>query len=180
MSDKTYRTTWVSHFHQAWPILLYALAMLALPIYMRYAHGLKDLRFETILAAVFFSLVFIPHLLIHLRYTLVTAGLSVAFSGDQETIVINSPDEKRVIKVREIERVELVVPRSLARHELFVYPWQIYGYAIFTLTSGEQFLITSLLLPGMEFPFELPNVITQERLYCWPPTPTRSSGKILG
>ena len=169
VSTTIYRASFINHLRQAWPIALYASIIPILPWWVSYFHGIDDPQFATIVASVLFGLVFFPHLLIHLRYSFVSSNLSVDFLDQEKEIVIKSDNYAKVIRDFDIESVDMVLPRSLARQEIFVYPWQIYGYAILKLVSGEEFLITSLVVPRLKFPFEFRNVNTRERLYCWPP-----------
>ena len=169
MSRKIYHASLTSHVRQGWPILIYALLLPGVPLYVHYVHGIEDLRFTILVTAAFFLLILVPHLLIHLRYTFLSSAVSVEFIDQPQEIVVKFGDQTKVIHNVDIETVDLVIPRSLARKEVFVYPWQLYGYAIINLRSGEKVLITSLVVPRLKFPFKLQNVNIRESLYCWPP-----------
>jgi hypothetical protein len=149
MTQMTFRASWKNHVRQAWSIVLYASLPIIVPVYLHYEHGIEDLRFATLVASAFFGLVFVPHFLIHLRYTLLSTGVSVQFDDLDRTITIKSRDQVKVIHDHDIESVDMVLPRSLARDEISVYPWQVYGYATLNLLSGENVLITSLVLPEL-------------------------------
>lgn len=139
------------------------------PAGARYALDVEDLRVSVLVAAALFSLVFIPHVLIHVRYSIVSRRSSIEFRADSNVIIFRSNGTTKLISEDDIQSVDMVLPRSLARNEIAAYPWQLYGYAILNLTSGEKLLVTSLLVPELAFPFEFRNLNTQEGLYCWPP-----------
>ena len=147
---------------------MYAALPIIVPVYLHRAHGIDDLAFVVWVSLSFFGLVFVPHLLIHLRYTRVSSGQRFQFDIRDRSITARLGADQRKFDKSEIVRTELIVPRSLARKEIIVYPWQQYGFARLYMNSGETILITSLVLPRLQFPFELQNVNVHEKLYCWP------------
>lgn len=169
MQGDRYNMSLRSHLIQAWPIAIFSSILVIIPAGAHYYLGIEDLRFPMLVALILFSLVFVPHLLIHLRYARVSSHFSIEFRANEKEIVVECGKYTKVIRDADIERVDMVLPRSLARNEIAVYPWQLYGYAVLKLTSGEKLLVTSLVVPKLKFPYKFRNVGVRIGLYCWPP-----------
>ena len=168
MSNEAYRVTWISHLRQGWPFFLYSLLLVGVPLYVHY-RGVKDLRVAVVSAIAFFCLFFIPHLLIHLRYAWVSRKMSISFDKNNSVLSINDGRTVKVFRLNDIKSTALVLPGPLAHDEAFFYPWQIYGYATIVTYAGQKNVVTSLLVPDLRFPVDLPNAVVHKRFYCWPP-----------
>jgi hypothetical protein len=95
--------------------------------------------------------------------------MSFRFNSREQQIQIRRRDLTRVVADSEIASVECVAHRSLVRNEVAMYPWQAYGYAVVRLESGEHFVVTTLAVPNLQWPYEFRKAKIREVLYPWPP-----------
>ncbi len=47
-------------------------------------------------------------------------------------------------------------------------PWDNYNYSVIHLKNGQQFVVTSLLVPNMDLPLEENKIKLRKRFYCYP------------
>jgi hypothetical protein len=89
----------------------------------------------------------IPTLLIHLTYFLINKNSSVTLKDN--SITIQTKEEKREIGFEEITDLKRVMTNNFAEGNTPFLPWEDYHYFILT-TNSNQFIITSLLVDRLD------------------------------
>src|SRR5690606_41940961 len=67
-----------------------------------------------------------------------------------------------------IDYIEHSKSIPLAENRMLWFPWDSYNYSIIRLKSGQQFILTSLLVPNMKLPFDEQKIRLRKRFYCYP------------
>lgn len=168
MTGASFKPTIANHFRQTWTFLIYAQALTLGPAIVWYKHGAQSLPLAYSVAVPLFLAVFVPHAILHVRYNSVSRGMSFVFKNKHQ-IEVRRAGVTRVVGDVEIDNVECVLHRSLSRNETTMYPWQTYGFAIVRLVTGEHFVITTLAVPDLRWPYEFCKATIREVLYPWPP-----------
>ncbi|MCL6417710.1 hypothetical protein MIB92_18770 [Aestuariirhabdus sp. Z084] len=155
-----------NHFIQSWHILIHATVFFLFPWYFKLQYGDESVDFAYKAALYAFLIVFIPHMILHLRYWWINHGMAIEFK--KNTISLSLRDRNFDFKYSDIEFVELVESNASANNTLQWFPWDSYSYAKLCLSSGEVVVVTSLLVPHLKIPFKLPRTKLVKATFCWP------------
>jgi len=131
----------------------------------------RDLDIPThvriLLPVIFFPVLAIDALILHTKYWMINRNMVVNISDECIEVSINgnttgiSPDD--------IEVFELHLTRPFFDNGPVWGPGEDYLYALIRLKSGEEFVITSLLLEKLKFPESFLAKSTKiQRLRAWP------------
>jgi len=116
---------------------------------------------------ILFSL--IPQIIFHLCYWFLSKNIQISFNSKENTITYTSKSVDLEFFLSDIESIEtnLSFPRSRGTPSFAT--WDNYFYSVIHLISGEELLVTSLIVPDLIWPIELPNEEIEGYFICWPP-----------
>jgi hypothetical protein len=145
MQREELKISFKNHIAQAWPSLIYIIALLVMPIYFKGKY--EESTFEMILNfSIYISLfLFIPQILIHIKYHLVNRSTQITSVANQDGFTIKSQSINKHVLVSEINQIVLVKSFSAYFNGLRVIPSDNYFYGLIYLKSNEVILITTLL-----------------------------------
>jgi hypothetical protein len=106
-------------------------------------------------------------IVLHIRYWILNRNTVLKISD--EFIELNMNENTTKIKPDDIESLELNLTRPFFDHGPVWGPGEDYLYAFIRLNSGEEFIITSLLLAKLKLPESFLDKSTKiQRLRAWP------------
>ena len=165
---KTYCINLKSHILQAWPILIHVLIVAIVPIFFKVNYGSDSVEFAVKLSITWFCLPLIPQIVIHIKYYLLNKKSVLNFCGDK----ISYEDEHLSVTFtqKNISEVSICMPNVIKNNSVPWFPWQSYYFSRFKLNTGEEFIVTTLLLPNLMWPFELEmsKFNIRSSIFCWP------------
>jgi hypothetical protein len=97
-----------------------------------------------------FIAVFLPVIIIHIEYLVINFGMKLNYGGRNEEITISRMGIERTINVKDIDKIIYNRSRSYLYKSWRFFPTDEYHYCKIVLTSGERFIITSILAPGFK------------------------------
>lgn len=109
----------------------------------------------------------IPALYLHLEYLLMNRGLSYEITTNE--FIQGENDQERTIKVEEIDKVIVYKSASMDKGGIPFLAIESYYYARIILKSGDEFILTRLLIPKLEEVIKsLKGVkfLRKKRLFC--------------
>jgi len=145
MQREHLKISFKNHIAQAWPSLIYLIALLVMPFY--FIGKYEKSTFELILNfSIYISLfLFIPQLLIHIKYHLMNRSTQITSVANQDGFTIKSQSINKDVSVSEISQIVLVKSISAYFNGLRVIPSDNYFYGLIYLKSNEVIPITTLL-----------------------------------
>ena len=161
------------HFRQSWHVLIHASVLIVCPLYFVSRFGEESLGFAIKAAVIILLVVLVPHAVLHARYTLAERGTRISFDKRSRRVRYEIGDQTADFSLNEIDAVKVVRSRALANRDLQWFPWDSYCYALIKLRDGRQILVTSLLVPDLEFPIKMPNETQRLAIYCCPSSSTK-------
>ena len=166
---------WRNHWLQAWPILIHSTVLLLCPAYFYVKFGPESLSYALKAAVVILLVVLIPHVIIHVRYTLLCVGTVIEM--DRVRLLIRSRTSSICVRWSDVERVVVTQTRAQQNGALQWFPWDSYCYATILCKDGRKFVVLSLLVPRLEMPFGKKKVESSGVLYAWPPRIAYNEGR---
>lgn len=160
-----YRLSFSNQINNAWPILIYLLIFSVLPFYMIFKYGNNDTAFFFLLSVLGFSFFFIPHLIIHINYYKKNQNFTFFYDANNLKITIGPKDKMASFSLNEILCVICFKSYPFSENRMQWFPWDSYNYSIIQLKNGEEFTITSLLVPNMELPIDPHKIRLEKRFY---------------
>ncbi|SFC85483.1 hypothetical protein SAMN05421747_1397 [Parapedobacter composti] len=164
----TYKISLANHIKNGWPILIYAICFYGLTYYLRYRFGLHDIRLYNLVCFFAFLIFFIPQLLIHLTYYWLNEGRAFYCNLLEKSITINVKGKKYNFSFDDIKLIERNKSFALSGITYQWMPWDNYNYSVIRLKSGQEFVVTSLLVPNMDLPLEESKIKLRKRFYAYP------------
>ncbi|HLW18817.1 MAG TPA: hypothetical protein VKX33_00760 [Cyclobacteriaceae bacterium] len=82
-----------------------------------------------------------------------------------QRITVNRKGETASFSFSDIELIKRFKSYPLAENRLQWFPWDNYNYSIIRLKNGQEFTITSLLVPNMDLPIDCGRVKLEKRFY---------------
>ncbi|WP_456462586.1 hypothetical protein [Reichenbachiella sp.] len=150
-------------------VSIYTLGSLLYLAYMVHRFGNSDIEFFLNTSLVLFLVFFIPHLAIHLNYYYSNKNDSFGYDDLKREV---SFERDGLVVTYELDKVESLTQfRSgpFAEKRARMFPWDKYNYSIVRFNSGEEILITSLLVPQLELDIDDARITLNKRFYCWSP-----------
>lgn len=139
------------------------------PFYLIYRHGRDNENSYYLVCIGAFLLFFIPQLIVHLRYCRLDKGRVFYYMPDRQQLSIRLKNGREFkFSFNDIESVERNKSMPLAEKRMLWFPWDSYNYSIVRLKNGQQFVITSLLVPNMDLPIAENKIRLRKRFYCYP------------
>ena len=161
----TYKISFDHHFKNAWTILIYLLIFSALPIYMINRFGSDDMLVFVQLSVLVFLLFFIPQFILHINYYMRNKGDIFFYDPAGQKIIINHKGESVSFSFRDIELIKRFKSYPLSENRMQWFPWDSYNYSIIRLKGGQEFIVTSLLVPNMDLPIESEKIKLKKTFY---------------
>jgi hypothetical protein len=139
------------------------------PFYLIYRHGRDNENSYFIVCLGAFLLFLIPQLIVHLRYYQLDKGRSFYYTPERQQLLLRLKNGREFeFSFDDIESLERSKSIPLAENRMLWFPWDSYNYSIVRLKNGQQFVITSLLVPNMDLPLEESKIKLRKRFYCYP------------
>lgn len=160
-----YKISFDHHFKNAWTILIYLSIFSVLPIYMVNRFGYKDVLVFVQLSALAFSLFFIPQLILHVNYYRRNKGYVFFYDPVGQRITISRKGESVNFLFSDIKLIKRVKSYPLAENRMQWFPWDSYNYSVIQLKGGQEFIVTSLLVPNMDLPIESEKIKLKKTFY---------------
>jgi hypothetical protein len=161
----TYKISFEHHIKNAWTILIYLLIFSILPVYMVNRFGFGDTLIFLQLSILGFLLFFVPQLIIHINYYMRNKGDIFLYDPVGKRITINRKGESASFLFSDIELIKRFKSYPLAENRMQWFPWDNYNYSNIRLKNGQEFIITSLLVPNMDLPIDSGRVKLEKRFY---------------
>jgi len=156
------------HFKNIWPIFIAVIGFSLMPIYLNYKYGSEDLHLYIKVCFFSFLVFFIPQLVIHLAYYWANRGRVFYYAPDERRVKIEINNRTYKFILDDIEWIERNKSFALAADWYQWMPWDNYNYSVLRVKTGEQFVITSLLVPNMDLPIDESKIRLRKRFYCYP------------
>ncbi|MEH6347378.1 MAG: hypothetical protein V7785_19940, partial [Bermanella sp.] len=156
-----------SHFQQVNWQISYGVMLCFIPMYIYYQYGSEGISFSISLVAGFFVLNLIPHCLIHYNYYSRGKGKCLCIDLKSKTFQFLDGGFRVEFKLADIDSVVTTISKSKANRNLRLFPWDSYCYSNILLKSGDEILITNLIIRELKWPIKLPNEKFIEAYYCW-------------
>lgn len=156
-----------SHFLQIQWQISYGVMLCFIPMYIYYQYGIEGISFSISLVAAFFILNLIPHCLIHYNYFSRSKGKYFCINPKSKTFEYLDSSSKIEFKLEDVDSVITTISKSKANRNPRLFPWDSYCYSRISLKSGDEILITSLMVRELKWPIKLPNESIIEAYYCW-------------
>ncbi|SEK54500.1 hypothetical protein [Parapedobacter koreensis] len=164
----TYKILLTNHIKNAWTILFALVGFSLMPFYLRYKYGEEDFNLYVLVCFSAFLLFFIPQVTIHLTYYWLNEGRIFYYNPSERQITICIRGERYGFAFDDIKLVERNKSFALAGITYQWMPWDNYNYSVIHLKNGQQFVVTSLLVPNMDLPLEESKIKLRKRFYCYP------------
>ncbi len=166
MNKMRHKITLLSHLKQM-RLILYGI-VLGGGLVAIITHELDvPLHVRILLPVILFFVLGVDAVVLHIRYWMLNRNTSITLSD--ECIEISSNGNTTKVTPDKIEIFELNLTRPFFDHGPVWGPGEDYLYAFIRLKSGEEFVITSLLLARLKFPEPFLDKSTKvQRLRAWP------------
>jgi hypothetical protein len=161
----TYKISLDHHFKNAWTILIYLLIFSALPIYMINRFGYDDMMVFVQLSVLVFLLFFIPQLILHINYYMRNKGDVFFYDPLGQKITIYHRELFVSFSFSDIEKINRFKSYPFAENRMQWFPWDSYNYSVIRLKGGQEFVITSLLVPNMDLPIDSKKINLKKKFY---------------
>lgn len=135
---------------------------------MVYKFGLDDLTTFIRYALSGLLLFLIPQLIIHICYYLLNRGRVLLYDEEKKEITITINGKPYKFAFDDIAQIERNKSMPFAENRSRWFPWDDYNYSVIRLKNGQQFIITSLLVPNMDLPLDESKIRLRKRFYCYP------------
>ncbi len=157
-----------NHFNHAFGFLIYASIFLLCVIYFEYKFGPESVGFAIKFNVSAFMLFFIPHACIHIKYMSLNYGETLEFNEKENEFIYFSKEEITRFKLSDIISLDNYYSVAYKDGRSQSMPWHSYSYSLIRLQGGRKIIITSLLLPNLNWPCKIPNTKNKYRFYSWP------------
>lgn len=161
----TYKISFEHHLKNAWMILIYLSIFSILPIYMINRFGTNDALIFIQLSILGFLLFFLPQLILHINYYMRNKRDIFFYDPVGQRITINHKGESASFSFSDIELIKQFKSYPLAEDRMQWFPWDNYNYSIVRLKNGQEFIITSLLVPNMDLPIDSDKIKLMKKFY---------------
>lgn len=161
----TYRISFEHHLKNAWAIIIYLSIFSILPFYMISRFGSKDTLIFLLLSIVGFLVFFIPQLVLHINYYMKNKGDTFYYDPSGQKVTINHKGELTSFSFGDIQLLKRFKSYPLSEDRMQWFPWDNYNYSIIRLKNGQEYTITSLLVPNMDLPIDSKRIKLEKRFY---------------
>ena len=163
-----YKITLKSHLAQVWPIFIYLLAALIIPLYFSDKYKAETIETISIFSGWLLAFLVVPMLILHLRYFMLNRECLIEEKG-KNAFLLKMKDLKLSIKVVDIEKIEIYKSFSAYHKGFRVLPVDNYFYGVIKLKSGQEVIITTLIDTELAWLSHLnvAHIKTYRRILCW-------------
>ncbi|SEJ41728.1 hypothetical protein SAMN05192553_103786 [Cyclobacterium xiamenense] len=127
--------------------------------------GSGDTWIFILLSTALFLVFFIPQLVLHINYYMKNKGDIFFYDPVGQRITINHKGESASFSFSDIELIKRFKSYPLAEDRMQWFPWDNYNYSMVRLKNGQEFIITSLLVPNMDLPIDSDKIKIMKRFY---------------
>jgi len=156
------------HFEQSWPAFFFLLLLLFFPLVGLYSRDGKYFNFYLNGAIFFATIIFLPTIFIHYKYWLFSRDLKITINILNKSFTYEREGKLKTINFSNINRIETIISRAQYNDTLHIFPWDSYSYSTLFLESGDTLVVTSLSIPNLQWPFDLPNEEVYDDFFCIP------------
>lgn len=162
----TYKISLGHQIKHLWVIVYYALVIVGGSFFISYSrYGFIDYAKILVIATVAFLLFFIPLLILHINYYMRNKGDIFFYDPTGQKITINHKGESVSFSFRDIELIKRFKSYPLSENRMQWFPWDSYNYSVIRLKGGQEFIVTSLLVPNMDLPIESEKIKLKKTFY---------------
>lgn len=162
----TYKICLDHQIKHLWVIFYYGLVIVGGSFYISYnRYDFIDYAKILVIATVAFLLFFIPQIILHINYFMRNKGVIFFYDPTGQKITINHKGESVSFSFRDIELIKRFKSYPLAENRMQWFPWDSYNYSIIRLKGGQEFIVTSLLVPNMDLPIESEKIKLKKTFY---------------
>ena len=138
-----YRFTFMNHFNPLFSILILIVMLMAVFYWFNFE------QFILIVGGIIFLLDLLPALYLHLQYWSENRGEE--YSVNENEIIRYTENQEEVFKADDIEKCIIYKSPGIEKGSwITLYAMEEYHYARLLLRSGDELIITSLLMPKMD------------------------------
>jgi hypothetical protein len=164
-----YKITVLNQLKSCWTIFVGIGVAVLCFMYMRHKYGTEDTETYIKFIIIFFSLLFVPHIFLHLRYySLNKRDVFYYYPHESKIKIRTSTNDEVEFYLKDIKQVHYFKSFPLAEERMQWFPWDNYSFARIYLQNGKQFLITSLVVPNMKLPISESKVRLSKTFYAYP------------
>lgn len=153
-----------SHLKSGVSILLGLLVCVCLPYLLSLAKNENIKSFFVVPIAIFIVGV-LPAIIIHINYYLANRGDTLLFSFQDRIVTIIHKGNSTTFTLDDIDHIEKYMSYNLAADRSGVIPWDDYNHTIIYLKNGQEFIVTSLLVPNLRLPLEGDKIVVKTNFY---------------
>jgi hypothetical protein len=162
----TYRISIDHQFKHLWVIFYYVLVIVCGVLYFSYSrYGFIDFGKIIPISFVTILIFLIPQIILHINYYMRNKGDIFFYDPTGRRITINRKGESASFSFSDIELIKRFKSYPLAENRMQWFPWDNYNYSIIRLKNGQEFIITSLLVPNMDLPIDSGRIKLEKRFY---------------
>ena len=132
---------------------------------MVYRFGADDILVFVQLSTLVFLMFFIPQLILHINYYTKNKGDMFFYDSAGKRVTINHNGESLNFTFDDIELIKRFKSYTIAENRMQWFPWDSYNYSIIRLKSGQEFIVTSLLVPNLDFPIDTQKIRLKKIFY---------------
>lgn len=160
-----YKICFENHLKNAWTILIYLSIFLILPIYMINRFESGEILVFIQLSFLGFLLFFVPQLILHTNYYMKNKGDIFFYDPVGQRITIKRKGESVSFSFSDIELIKRFKSYPLAENRMQWFPWDNYNYSVIRLKGGQEFIVTSLLVPDLDLPIDFCKIKLRKIFY---------------
>jgi hypothetical protein len=159
-------------YRNLWRLVMYSSVLYICPLYFLFRFGRESVLWGIVSGVIGFSILFIPHVVLHVMYVLNDHGTRVKVCGKQWQIISKPKQPNRgrdIISSDMVVRVVAYKPYAQAKgSSIKWYPWDDYSCYALELVDGHVSVVTCLTIPDDCEVFSNCDVHVIPRFICWP------------
>jgi len=106
--------------------------------------------------------------IVHRQYWLVNRSQKLVYCSTNKSFKLIGPNVDIEFSPKDVAQRTVNISRAVAGKGGWYFPWDGYIFESIELTNGANFTVTSLLLPELNWPCELPNTDVKIDSLRWP------------
>ena len=162
----TYKISFEHQIKHLWVIVYYGLVIVCGSFFISYSrYGFIDYAKILVISTVGFLVFFIPQLILHMNYYMKNKGDIFYYDPLGQRVTINHKGESASFSFDDIQLLRRFKSYPFAQNRMQWFPWDNYNYSIIQLKNGQEFIVTSLLVPNMDLPIDSDKIILEKSFY---------------
>lgn len=163
-----YRLTFAHILSHWWIISIHLVFVVGVPFYVSSRFGAEHFRFSMFGMLAFLAVIYFPLVLLHARYVSENLRMAVSFDLAEKAVTISKHGKDLQFRESDIADIATYKTRSMIRNSLLLFPWDSSCYALIRLKDGQHFVITSLLIPRLDWPLDFGCERVVATIFPWP------------